>query len=382
APNRCSCGADPYRRAPEPVPAASDYTQDGSPRAYDANPDAPTYLFIRGDDRNPDKKRLLAPGLPRLLTWASLDIQPVALPPQAHSPGLRPYVLENYLRVEERKRQAARQLLASAGKMTGEPAAATKALAEKMLAAAEAQVASLKARAAADWAKVHNAPAAEAGKLARAAALAERTAAVAQAEESLAKAELDLLRADAKNKAEAEKKRNAARTALASAQKALANRGEAYTPLRGALKTPAANPETAPGSTREPGAPGGRPSPKPAAGRRTARARWRPDRRNPLTARVAVNHVWARHFGRPLVKTVFDFGRKGSPPSHPALLDWLAVEFMENGWSMKHLHRLIVTSDAYRIASSTVGADPKNRKLDPENRLYWRMNAVRMEAQV
>src|SRR5262249_16923578 len=193
------------------------------PRAYDANPDAPTYLFIRGDDRNPDRKRPLAPGLPRLLTWASLDIQPVALPPQAHTPGSRPHVLENYLRVEGQKRQAAR-------KLTGEPAAVTKALAEKMLATADAQTASLKARAAADRAKAQDAPAAEFSKLARAAALAERTAGVAQAEEDLAKAELDLLRADAKKKAEAEKKRNAARTALASARKALVNPGETYTP--------------------------------------------------------------------------------------------------------------------------------------------------------
>ena len=84
-----------------------------------------------------------------------------------------------------------------------------------------------------------------------------------------------------------------------------------------------------------------------STGRRLALARWLVDRQNPLTARVAVNHVWARHFGRPLVETVFDLGRKGSAPSHPELLDWLAVELMENGWSMKHLHRVLVTSDLY-----------------------------------
>jgi hypothetical protein len=365
---------EPYQLRTEQVSGESDYARDGIPRAYDANPDAPTYLFIRGDDRNPDKKRPLAPGLPRLLTWASLDIQPVALPPQAHSPGLRPHVLENYLCAEEKKRQAARELLASARKLTGEPAAATKALAEKMLAAAETQTVSLKARAAADRAKAQDAPAAEAGKLARAAAMAERMASVAQAEENLAKAELDLLRAAANKKAEAEKKRNAARTALANARKALANPGETYTPLRGALKTPESNLESA--ASRD------RPFPKTSTGRRTALARWMTDRRNPLTARVAVNHIWARHFGRPLVETVFDFGRKGSAPTHPALLDWLAVEFMENGWSMKHLHRLIVTSDAYRLSSSGAGASPQNVKIDPQNRYYWRMNPSRMEAQV
>jgi hypothetical protein len=104
------------------------------------------------------------------------------------------------------------------------------------------------------------------------------------------------------------------------------------------------------------------------------------DPKNPLTALVAVNHVWARHFGTPLVATVFDFGRKGAAPTHPELLDWLAVELVENRWSFKHLHRLIVTSDAYRMTSSPVGADA-NRTADAGNRWYWRMNPVRMESQ-
>ncbi|MCI0402330.1 MAG: DUF1553 domain-containing protein [Acidobacteria bacterium] len=112
-----------------------------------------------------------------------------------------------------------------------------------------------------------------------------------------------------------------------------------------------------------------------------ALARWVTDARNPLTARVAVNHVWLRHFGRPLVPTIFDFGRKGAPPTHPALLDWLAVELMEKDWSLKHLHRLLVTSDAYRMSSSSAHA-AAHVAADAENRWYWRMNSVRMEAQV
>src|SRR5262249_51820913 len=89
--------------------------------------------------------------------------------------------------------------------------------------------------------------------------------------------------------------------------------------------------------------------PPQSTARGSAFARWPADRDNPLTARVAVNHVWLRHFGQALVPTVFDFGRNGRPPSHPGLLDWLAAEFMEGGWSMKALHRLIVTSAAYRM---------------------------------
>jgi hypothetical protein len=119
--------------------------------------------------------------------------------------------------------------------------------------------------------------------------------------------------------------------------------------------------------------------PRTSSGRRTALAHWITNRRNPLTARVAVNHLWMRHFHQPLVASVFDFGRNGAQPSHPELLDWLAVEFMESGWSMKHLHRMIVTSDAYRRVSSS--RDPEAMKIDPENRWLWRMNTGRMEAE-
>ncbi len=88
-----------------------------------------------------------------------------------------------------------------------------------------------------------------------------------------------------------------------------------------------------------------------------------------------------RHFGEPLVPSVFDFGLNGKPPTHPELLDWLAVELMDSGWSMKHLHRLIVTSSAYRMQSSSDLDDP-NRTIDPENVALWRMNPRRMEAEI
>jgi hypothetical protein len=87
-----------------------------------------------------------------------------------------------------------------------------------------------------------------------------------------------------------------------------------------------------------------------------------------------------RHFHQPLVKTVFDFGRNGALPTHPQLLDWLAVEWIESGWSMKHLHRLIVTSQAYQRQS--YGSANASQNQDPENRFYWKMNAGRMEAEV
>jgi hypothetical protein len=119
-----------------------------------------------------------------------------------------------------------------------------------------------------------------------------------------------------------------------------------------------------------------------STGRRLALARWLVDRSNPLAARVAVNHVWARHFGRPLVENVADFGVRTPAPPQQALLDYLAVEFMDHGWSLKWLHRLLVTSAAYRMQSSVREASAADLAADPENRFYWRMNPRRMEAEV
>jgi hypothetical protein len=150
--------------------------------------------------------------------------------------------------------------------------------------------------------------------------------------------------------------------------------GDSYTPLPGAFKTPESNIEKEVSRNR--------PFPRTSTGRRSALAKWLSDRRNPLTARVAVNHMWARHFGRPLVETVFDFGRKRSPPTNQELLDWLAVDFMEHGWSMKHLHRLMVTSRTYQLTSSGAGADARTVQVDSGNRYCWRQNSIRMEAEV
>src|SRR5262249_52350264 len=119
-----------------------------------------------------------------------------------------------------------------------------------------------------------------------------------------------------------------------------------------------------------------------STGRRLSLARWIADSRNPLTARVAVNHVWARHFGEPLARSVYDFGLRTPRPELDALLDWLAVELMENDWSFKHLHRLMLPSRAYKMASADPRPDDPNVAIDPDNRYIWRMNPRRMEGEV
>jgi hypothetical protein len=119
--------------------------------------------------------------------------------------------------------------------------------------------------------------------------------------------------------------------------------------------------------------------PATSTGRRLAFARWVADTNNPLTARVAMNHIWLRHFGRGIVSTASDFGRSGAKPSHPELLDWIAAEFMAQGWSMKKMHRLLLTSSTYRMASTP---DDRNAAVDPDNVFLWRMPSRRIEAEL
>jgi mono/diheme cytochrome c family protein len=121
--------------------------------------------------------------------------------------------------------------------------------------------------------------------------------------------------------------------------------------------------------------------PYPAAessGRRLALARWLTQPSHPLTARVMVNHIWLRHFGRGIVASPSNFGRSGTPPSHPELLDWLATEFVRSDWSIKHMHRLMMTSAAYRQTSQSSEA---LRAADPDNSLLTRMPLRRMDAE-
>ncbi len=268
-------------------------------------------------------------------------------------------------------------------------------LAVKAVDVARAEAVSVEARVAAEVEKhVVRTPTSErpdVGVRSTDASRAERAAALAKAEleELRAEQQLETAKAAAKpNDAKAQDAVKAAEAKLTTTHTAVEN-----------AKVDAAKED----STYSPLGPT---YPASSTGRRLALARWITSQDNPLTARVAVNHVWKRHFGIGLVPSVANFGMNGKKPTHPALFDWLSVEFMEHGWSFKHLHRLIVTSATYRRASAlpnlqasggrqppgfsesdhapTGGLTPPARQkdVDPENRYLWRANIRRMEAEV
>ena len=118
-----------------------------------------------------------------------------------------------------------------------------------------------------------------------------------------------------------------------------------------------------------------------SSGRRLALAEWIASPEHPLTARVMVNRLWQHHFGQELVRTPSDFGINGERPTHPELLDWLAVRFVEGGWSLKAMHKLMLTSQTYR-QSTEHPAWQDYSQTDPDNRYLWRMNWNRLEAEV
>ena len=403
---------EPIEARLDVVAGEADLRTDGMPRVFDAHLDRPTYLFVRGEDTKPDPSRRIEPGVPAVLEWGELGITAVSLPKAAFEPARLPWVLDAHVATAERPVAAAEAVVAkAAAKRTGAAAAvaattpeaparaaaiAAEQAAARELATAEAALAVDKATAAAVRARaeaMRAAWAAEAAatpeaasrrqEAARAAVRAEREIAVAQARRKVVEVEGRLTAAKPEARENIEKDLTNARGAVEKAAQAAADPGEAFTPLVGAKWTATRIKES---RTDDPPVA----FPATSTGRRTALARWITDPRHPLTARVAVNHIWMRHMGTPLVTTVFDFGRKGNTPTHPALLDWLASELVEGpqgagtaggGWRMKHLHRLICMSAAYRMSSAAKGADSAAR-IDPDNRLLWRRVPIRLEAQV
>jgi len=378
--------------------AKEDVLKEGFDRVFDEDPAAPTYLFTRGNERSPEKDRVITPGVPAIL-GGKLEIRPVDLPVTVYYPALREFVeqetvaalTEKVAALQAESKKAAAAFDAAVELAQAPPVATTAAKQEAptaatisslkhesdhkqdLVAAAEAEIESIQARYAADRAQ-HLLPAPDnAEHLLQEAAYLERLAAMKQfvAKRSaarhaqfLARCARDAAPEDAavlQKLSDAETAMTVASVQLAQARIALVEPNQKHSPVDKAY-------------------------PAQSSGRRLGLARWIVAPENPLTARVAVNHIWLRHFGSPLVSTVENFGLRGATPTHPALLDWLAVELVENQWSMKRLHRLIVTSQAYRMQSAPtnpvdLAADAVRAKLDPENRLLARMNPRRLEAE-
>jgi hypothetical protein len=360
---------EPHNVRTDRLPGEPDIKKNGLPRAFDADTNTPTYLFLRGDDRTPDKSAALLPGVPQCFGLPFPEVKPVPLPRSAVVPDRREFVTRETVAASEQATTQARQqqavaqrgrVAAAVALMNPSPLAAAvvtgparlrvaaASLAEAELAAAEAKYTALLEVLEVERLEVAgqaNSP--EWKTAAQATVMAQRRAAVADARRNLLALESGPRPAPAKLMA--------ARQALAQAEAELKKpESTAYT------KRPLPS------------------YPATSTGRRTALAQWLTDSRNPLTARVAVNHVWLRHFGQALEPSVFDFGRNGRPPSHPALLDWLASELVRQNWSFKALHRQIVLSATYRQASTP---DPADLAIDRDNVYFWRMPPRRLEAE-
>jgi hypothetical protein len=398
---------EPYYVRLDSLPSEPDLTRDGIPRAFDSTLDMPTYVFVRGEESNPDKTKVIAPGVPDIFAFQELEIEPVQVPLEASQPERRPWVFASHietatkaLATAEAELVAARQRLAevsgeessdiskvSATNVTDDVALARADVdaSECAVTFAAAELSSIKNRTdamKARWATIDdssgNASFVEAERTsANAAIAAERQAARAKALFEVADAKRRLLRAPDEQKATIEAELTKAREALNSAAKIAETsitENDHYTALAGAKSAPTrfkateVDDETIHWSNQ-------------STGRRKALAEWITDSRNPLTARAAVNHIWNRHMGTPLAANVFDLGRSSPPPSNPELLDWLSAELIESGWDMKHLHRIIVTSATYRMSSEVSGRDAE-AATDPDNVYWWRRNTIRLESEV
>lgn len=419
---------EPHHVRTDQVKGHLNISKAGIPRVYDSKPDAETFLFVRGDDRHPDKDLDIAPSVPDwLCKQHHFDINPVELPVESYYPALAPVAKANQLAFRKsavnNAQKAALKAIDDLAQLAKTRSQATTTdeqhlkqrtakdnvqLTALKLSVAIAELQSYESRFRAEEAKYFADridpqdssvdPKPDFETLARQASIHEQEHMRLEQELELftkrmelqnlmlqknlagvpATKEKDSAKKDSAKKiagadvndthkkqlTELEKKLSAAKTEVEKAQTAL-NKHLAADHSKAVYK------------------PLGEIHPKQSTGRRLALANWITDRNNPLTARVAVNHIWLRHFGKGLSASEFDFGLNSPTPELLPLLDWLAAEFIESGWDMKHLHRLIVLSDAYARKSSGIPEDElaENLKIDPDNALLWRGNVRRLDAE-
>jgi hypothetical protein len=338
---------EPHQVRADRVPGQPDTSKDGLVRVYDADPKVATYVFVRGDERQPDKANAVTPGVPSFLGGA-FNVRSVELPRTSWQPETRPEIVAEAV-------AAAQSALVAAWKERESARADTPESPRRRLAEANADAAEASHKALLAVLEVERIEAqgktqgAEWTLAAQLASQAQRTAAAAEARKALVLAESSPATTNDRDKKIADAKAAWEKATAAASGPATTQ----YTPRTRSFS-------------------------KDSTGRRTALAQWLTRRSNPLVGRVAVNHIWLRHFGSALAPSVADFGRGARGPVHPELLDWLAAEFMETGWDMKRLHKLILTSDAWRMDSKP---DPAMARKDPDNRTLWRMNRRRLEAE-
>ena len=360
---------EPHNVRTDRVPGQPDVAKDGLVHAFDADPKAATYLFVRGDERNPDKSHAIEPGVPASLGGV-LDIKPITLPAQAVNPDRRDFVIEETLAASKKALAESEATAAQASGGPPQDAVRPKLRLEIAMARHNALLAVLAAEKLEESGKKGTEPWT---MLARAAVAAQRTLAVKEAEGALFDAQAELTAAQEKLKAMPAATAKSAADKLSAAVNAATAKikaaEKALTDARAAQGVPVTTAYSPRSQTTHP---------EQSTGRRLAFAKWLTDTSNPLAARVAVNQIWAHHFGQGLVPSTSDFGRNGRPPTHPELLDWLAAKLMSGKWQMKDIHRLIVTSRAYRLTSRP---DAVNAKIDPDDVLLWRFPGRRMEAE-
>jgi hypothetical protein len=361
---------EPHQTRTDLVAGQADVLIDGLPRAYDADLEAKTLLLVAGDEKRPDETQPIEP-LPPQIVGLPMPIEAVALPLWAYVPKLHPEARHTLIAREEAHVSQAQVAYERAEASDGDTASdqVIARLAKHRLDVAQANLESLVARLDADDAKHHGNDqrhdelARHASRLQRQHAAAESELQLEENRNALAAAKAKSFNNDSASQADTkdlEQAEQAVQKAEAARDAALQALTESSTEYTSAVEV----------------------YPATSSGRRLALARWITHRDNPLTARVAVNHIWLRHFGRPLVDNVFDFGLRSPRPIHADLLDWLAVELIESGWSTKHIHRLIVTSDVYALGTKLSPHDEaQNYRIDPDHRLYWKFQPVRLEGE-
>ncbi len=343
-----------YHVRTDRVAGVLDTMKNGIPRAYDRSLTAQTYLFEAGDERRPVKDEVIPPDVPDFL-GGEYQVEPVSLPHLASRPAQRDSVKQDLLnqaeariqnsKVEEQKQAAitARQVLEA--QFAIEQLEADGQKGKEPWTQAAQELVQLQRRAAIDQARWQ--------------------VKSAQLEQQKQQTQLEKAKAEEKQSDVTKIEKQLKKTAqdLKKVEEQLAKAEKAAEAEVTTKYTPRSQPSY----------------PNKSTGRRLALARWLVDPQNPLTARVAMNHIWLRHFGTPIVPTVNEFGGNGRGPTHPALLDWLAAEFMARDWSMKQMHRLIVTSSTYRLA----GTGPaENAEIDPDNLFLWKKSPRRMEGEI